>query len=307
MSTQSSVAPRASFLNRVPLVVRAGILGLIVMAAGVQVWNGLVLGALRLEQPLVPLLAMPLLLVLYWLFFSGSLFWRATKPARREAFRATRLSRTTWMWGLAGAGLFVVTFHASVFTLFRLVPYPAEQFVVPAVLAKIPANLLWPYVIMASMVAGLCEETGFRGYLQQPLERRYGPTVAIVLATIGFVALHLNQAWIGALLLPAILASVMLGDLAYASRSLIPCMIGHAVMDVFNFGYWWWHLLGDYNRRPISETGVDLNFAAWAGTLVISLGLFVLVVRKLGSGAAGEMHGRFAPGSSALVSESFRG
>jgi membrane protease YdiL (CAAX protease family) len=306
MSTQTTVASPASLWNRVPLVVRAAILGLIVMAAGVQVWGGLILGALRLEKPLLPLLVMPLLLVLYWLFFSGSLFWSATKPARREAFRATSLSRATWIWGLAGAGLFVVAFHASVFTLFRLVPYPAEQFVVPAVLARIPANLLWPYVILASIVAGVCEETGFRGYMQQPLERRYGPTLAIGLTTIGFVALHLNQTWIGALLLPAILASLMLGVLAYVSRSLIPSMIGHAVMDVFNFGYWWWHLLGDYNRRPISETGIDLNFAAWAGTLVISLGLFVLVVRKLGSEAAREKQGRFAPGSSTLVSESFR-
>ena len=286
MSTQTSVVPRASLWKRVPVVIRALIVGLVVMGLGVQVWNGLVVGALRYEQPLVPLLTMPLLLVVYWLFCSGSLFWSATKQARRERFRATTLSRATWMWGLAGAGLFVVAFHASVFTLFRLVPYPAEQFAVPALLAKIPANLLWPYVILASIVAGVCEETGFRGYMQQPLERRYGPILAIGLTTIGFVAVHLNQTWIGALLFPAILASVMLGVLAYVSRSLIPCMIGHAVMDVFNFGYWWWHLLGDYTRRPISETGIDLNFAAWAGTLVISLGLFVFVVRKLGSGAA---------------------
>jgi membrane protease YdiL (CAAX protease family) len=306
MSTQPSVAPPAGLWKRVPLVVRALIVGLVVMGLGVQIWNALVLGALRYEQPLVPLLTMPLILVVYWLFCSGSLFWSATKQSRRERFRANSLSRATWMWGLAGAGLFVVAFHASVFTLFRLVPYPAEQFAAPAALTKIPANLLWPYVIMASIVAGVCEETGFRGYMQQPLERRYGPIPAIALTTIGFVAVHLNQAWIGALLLPAIVASVMLGALAYASRSLIPSMIGHAVMDVFNFGYWWWHLLGDYNRRPIFESGFDLNFAAWAGTLVISLGLFVLVVRKLGSAAACEKHGLFSPGSSTLVSENFR-
>ena len=82
MSTQTSVAPRASLWKRVPLVIRALIVGLVVMGLGVQVWNGLVVGALRYEQPLVPLLTMPLLLVLYWLFFSGSLFWSATKQPR---------------------------------------------------------------------------------------------------------------------------------------------------------------------------------------------------------------------------------
>ena len=52
-------------------------------------------------------------------------------------------------------------------------------------------------------------------------------------------------------------------------------------MDVFNFSYWWWHLWGQYDRRPISETGIDLDFVVAAGTLLLSLSLFVLVVRKL--------------------------
>jgi hypothetical protein len=58
-------------------------------------------------------------------------------------------------------------------------------------------------------------------------------------------------------------------------------MIGHAVMDVFNFGYWWWQLLGHYDRRPISETGIDLDFLVWTGTLACSLSLFWVAVRKL--------------------------
>jgi hypothetical protein len=145
----------------------------------------------------------------------------------------------------------------------------------------IPAVLLWPYVIVASLVAGICEETGFRGYMQRPLEARYGPATAIVLTTVVFMLAHVHQAWVTALFVPGVIASVMLGVLAYASRSLIPSMIGHAVMDIFNFGYWWWQLLGHYNRRPIFETGVDLDFIVWAGTFAISLSLFILVIRKL--------------------------
>ena len=156
----------------------------------------------------------------------------------------------------------------------------------PAVVAMIPAALLWPYVIVASLVAGICEETGFRGYMQCPLEARYGPATAIALTTLVFMLAHLHQAWVTALFVPGVMASVMLGVLASASRSLIPGMIGHTVMDIFNFGYWWWQLLGPYNPRPVFETGIDLNFVVCVGTLAISLSLFILVIRKLGSAPA---------------------
>jgi membrane protease YdiL (CAAX protease family) len=291
MSDDSSVRARASLWDRVPLVIRAIVIGVLVMGVGVQAWAVLGQVALRLKQPLVPLVLMPIVLVVYWLFFSGAIFWRATKTVRRENFRETSLSPATWGWGLAGAALFVVAFQASVFTLFRLFAYPPEQFARPDVVALIPSALLWPYVIVASLVAGICEETGFRGYMQRPLEKRYGPATGIAVVTLMFMLAHLNQAWLTALLLPSVMASVMLGILATASRSLIPSMIGHAVMDLFNFSYWWWHLLGHYNQRPVFETGLDLNFIAWAVTLAISLSLFVLVTRKLGSARAAA--GRF--------------
>jgi membrane protease YdiL (CAAX protease family) len=238
------------------------------------------------QLPLLPLFALPVLLAHYWLFFSGQLFWNSTKAVRRENFRETRLSGATWIWGLAGSLLFVVAFQSAVFTLFRLFPYPAGQFVPPPYVAQIPTTFLWPVAVIASLVAGICEETGFRGYMQRPLETRYGPVVAISFTSLVFIGLHLNQTWIGALFFPGVLASVMLGLLAYVSRSLIPSMIGHAVMDVFNFGYWWWHLMGDYHRRPIWETGVDLDFLLWASTLVISLALFVIVIGKLRTGSS---------------------
>jgi membrane protease YdiL (CAAX protease family) len=281
MRAPTLALPRAGQWNRIPLVVRAAIVGFVVMVVGVQSWNLLAMISLERGVAWIPLLAAPALLCLYWLFFSGRLFWPATMAVRRENFRETSLSPATWTWGLAGALLFVVAFQSAVFTLFRLFSYPSEQFMPPPYVARIPTILLWPIAVMASLVAGICEETGFRGYLQRPLETRYGPLAAIAITSFLFMAAHLNQAWIGALLVPGVLASVMLGLLAYASRSLIPCMIGHAVMDVFNFGYWWWQLLGSYNQRPISETGVDLNFLGWASTLAASLCLFLIVVRKL--------------------------
>ena len=277
MSQPSPTRINKSLWKRLPLVVRAVVAGFLVMMVGVQSWGLL----LMMTSPLIAVAVMPVLLVLYWFFFSGRVFSRATMAVRRENFRETCLAPATWKWSLGAAALFVIAMEASIFTLFRLIPFRAQQFAMPALLDGTPAPGLWVGLIVASLVAGICEETAFRGYLQRPLEARYGPAVAIAVGTVAFVAAHLNQAWVVTLLGPLVLAGVLLGVLAYAARSLVPGMIGHTVMDVFNFSYWWWSLIGHYDRRPIFESGIDLDFAFWAGTLAVSLTLFAMFVRKL--------------------------
>jgi membrane protease YdiL (CAAX protease family) len=275
MCAPTLVHPKLSLWHRIPLVVRAVFLGWLVTEAGLVPWSAVLVAPPRW----MGVAAAPILLVLYWLFFSGRLFWPATMPARRENFRAVSLSPATWIWGLAAAGLFVIVMEASIFTLFRLIPFPAEQFTRPAMLEGLSNAELWMALVAASIFAGLFEETGFRGYMQRPLEKAYGPGVAIAVTTLAFAVLHLNQAWVFTLLVPIFLASVMLGLLAYVTQSLIPGIIGHAVMDVFNFAYWWWSLLGRYDRRPVFETGIDGDFLLWSLTLTVSLALFAMVLR----------------------------
>jgi hypothetical protein len=68
---------------------------------------------------------------------------------------------------------------------------------------------------------------------------------------------------------------MLLGLLAWSSRSLIPGMIGHVVMDIGLFGYWWTGIAGDFTARPIGETDLDQPFvftcAVFGTTLVIVL------------------------------------
>jgi membrane protease YdiL (CAAX protease family) len=277
MSDASLAYARTGLWPRIPLALRAILVGLLVTEAGLIPFTGLLLAMPRLTW----LSVVPILLVLYWLFFSGRMFWPATMPARRENFRAIALNPVTWRWGLGAACLFVIVMEASIFTLFRLVPFPVEQFTRPAMFRDLPTTELWLTLIAASIFAGLCEETGFRGYIQRPLEQAYGPVIAIAITTVAFAALHLNQPWVITLMLPILLASVLLGVLAYATRSLIPGMIGHAVMDVCNFSYWWWSVIGHDDRRTIFEAGLDRDFLFWSAALIVSLGLFAVVVRKL--------------------------
>lgn len=130
-------------------------------------------------------------------------------------------------------------------------------------------------------MAGICEETGFRGYMQVPLEKHFGPGVGITIVSILFVIFHLNQAWAPPMLFPLFALSAMMGILAYTFGSLIPPMIGHTIIDVFNFSYWWSDVAGSFERRPIAETGFDLHFITWVLILVVAAALFVWTARKL--------------------------
>lgn len=100
--------------------------------------------------------------------------------------------------------------------------------------------LKWTAVVISAISAGVCEETGFRGYLQQPIEQRHGALPAIVISSFLFMSLHLTKAWAILGMVPIVLGpGVLLGLLAWSARSLYPGMIGHILMDLGLFGYWW--------------------------------------------------------------------
>ena len=162
--------------------------------------------------------------------------------------------------------------------LFRLVPFPAELFRRGYDFSFIPSlPLKWLAVVVSAASAGICEETGFRGYMQRPIELRHGPRIAIFMSSLFFCVTHLTKAWAVARMVPIVFgAGLLLGFLAWSSRSLIPAMVGHVVMDIGLFAYWWTGIAGTFSARPISETGVDRSFVLACAVFVIAL-LSVLV------------------------------
>src|SRR5262245_10413912 len=57
--------------------------------------------------------------------------------------------------------------------------------------AGMPFVTLFLLLVMASVVAGVVEETAFRGYMQLPIERRHGPVAAILLNGVVFGFAHM--------------------------------------------------------------------------------------------------------------------
>jgi hypothetical protein len=119
--------------------------------------------------------------------------------------------------------------------------------------------------------------------MQRPIELRHGPSIAIFISSLFFCLIHLTMAWDVAGMIPIVFgAGLLLGLLAWSSGSLIPPMVGHVVMDIGLFGYWWTNVAGVFGVRPISETGVDGSFLVACAMPLIALFVVLVAVSRLG-------------------------
>ena len=272
-------AASISFWSKLPVPLRSILSGLLIALVAANVWPILLLS---LSVPLAALVESVLLgLYLWWV--SGGGPPRRTRDSRQNASRCGPLSREQWLWGIIGAIFFAVAVHASIVLLFRCVEFPLAAFRRGYDLSFVPTlPLKWLAVIVSAVSAGVCEETGFRGYMQRPIEEHHGPVIAILISTIFFTLVHLNKAWSLAGMVPIVFgAGLLLGLLAWSSQSLIPSIIGHVVMDIGLFAYWWTGIGGEFSARPLRETGVDAPFVIACATALVSLLVTLFAISRL--------------------------
>jgi membrane protease YdiL (CAAX protease family) len=268
-----------SIWTRLPIWLRAIVVGLLTAATSANVWLLLLLN-LRVRLAAV-LEVLFLALFLWWAHGGGPP--RAAQVFRRNAFRRSQLTSRQWAWGLIAALGFAAIVHASIVLLFRVVAYPEVAFRHGYDLSFIPSHpLRWVVVIVSAASAAICEETGFRGFMQQPIELRYRVPVAVFISSLFFLALHLTKAWASLGMVPIVFgAGLLLGLLARSAGSLIPGIVGHFVMDVGLFAYWWTGIAGNFTQRPITETGLDLPFFIASCVFVTSLFLTLFSISRL--------------------------
>ena len=260
--------------GHLPVIIRAVIGGLLIGMIAANIWLILLLA-----------IGMPAAAVAEVVFLGLYIWWAAGsgapvrfKATRAYYFRVRPLSRAQWFWGSVAALSFAVTIHAAIVLLFRMVPFPAAEFHRGYDLSFIGSRQMqWLACVVAALSAGVCEETGFRGYMQRPIENRHGPVAAILISSLFFVLLHLTKDWALIGMVPIVLlAGILLGALAWASGTLIFCMLGHWIMDIGLFAYWWTQIAGTFAQRPISEVGVDGAFFFECAVFALML---ILVVR----------------------------
>jgi membrane protease YdiL (CAAX protease family) len=118
--------------------------------------------------------------------------------------------------------------------------------------------------------------------MQKPLEGRFGPFVAILISSAFFMLVHLTKTWAMIGMVPIVLgAGVLLGLLAFASDTLVFCMIGHTIMDIGLFAYWWTQIAGTFSQQPISVSGIDHAFYIACAVFTVALIATLLAIARL--------------------------
>jgi membrane protease YdiL (CAAX protease family) len=153
---------------RVPILVRAILIGLAAATAGTLPW-ALLVSANTKYFSVVPW-AVPIMagyLLLYWRYVRGGGWPQSTAAWRRTNARANPLTDDVWAHALiAGViGLIAVLLLQGV--LGRLVLLPQQR---DLDVSRYPAATALLWVLMSAIVAGVVEETSFRGYMQRPIE-----------------------------------------------------------------------------------------------------------------------------------------
>jgi membrane protease YdiL (CAAX protease family) len=264
--------------RRLPLPVRAILTGIIVAGVPTMLWSALAGTNLRLD-PAVPWSApvMAGVLWLYWRYVRGDGPPRRLAGSRRDFLRAVAVGPQTWGLSLVAGGTAIAAVWAA-FAALRGVMHiaaPSDE------LTRLPIVTVIASLLMAAAVAGITEEAGFRGYMQVPLERAYGPAAAIATTSVVFTAIHLTH---GARILPFLpfflVVAVVYGLVAFLTGSILPSITLHFIGDVFMFAF---QFIGARHGTLGSDGSGTISLAAvivFAALAAMSLAAFRLLARE---------------------------
>ena len=190
-----------------------------------------------------------------------------------ESARGNPISEEVWGAALLAGMLGLVCVLLLQGVLARLVRLPQQRDLDPS---QYSAFTVVVWLAMSAVVAGVVEETSFRGYLQRPIERRHGPVPAIVITGVVFAFAHFSHPEVGLVLLPFYIAvAAVYGTLAYLTDSTRPGMVLHAGGNIFSAiglvttGKSEWQLT--VTPPPlIWESGADASFWATVAALLVA-------------------------------------
>lgn len=250
---------------RIPALLRAVVAGIVVGGLGTLAWAKLVDTNIRHGSHVpwaVPIMA--ILLALWWWYFVRGRGWPAsTRDARRRSARANRVPEDLWVPAIGAGLLGLIGVLLLQGVLGRLVSLPQQQDLDPS---KYPFGTVVAWVLMGALVAGVVEETAFRGYMQGGIERRHGPVLAILVTGGLFGLAHFSHPEVGIALLPFYIAvAAVYGGLAYATNSTLPSMVLHTAGNVFSAfslfaeGRSEWQL-GTSKPTLVWQSGIDAAF-----------------------------------------------
>ena len=262
-------------------------IGVLVLLAGNMPFNVLRASNHQLATA-VPWAIVPTALYLwaYWRFIGGRWGVAASATTRRENLRANKLSPRLWGASLAAGLVGFGSLVALLVLAARLVRLPASSPIVTP--PDMPVVTALSLLVMASIVAGVTEEAAFRGYMQGPIERRYGLAVAVLVSGTLFGLLHFpthpaDVLW----MLPYYVAvSAVYGGLTWAANSILPALVLHAAGDIVVLTRWWLTGRPEWQIGPavpplVWDGGIDLQFVTTAIAAMALVGATAVAYRAV--------------------------
>ena len=233
-----------------------GFLALVVTIFAGGVWSALLVTNLA-TTPKIPWSAvvMGVALWLLWQYLGGR--WRPhrTSVARRTLLRAKGVSLELFAWALIAGMASVVALTGFWIVLIQSVRMPAR--VLPN-FAQYPLVTVAAALVMASLVAAVAEEAGFRGYFQSTLERRFGGPTAILIGALVILPAHaLTQGFVWPTIVFYLLVDAVFGLMAYLTGSIVPGIVVHAIGLLIFFTIVWPR---DAQRPLAHVNGADIWF-----------------------------------------------
>ena len=142
--------------------------GVAVLFAGALPW-GLVFAPLNQRiVPALPWAIVPMAVYLwgYWRYIGGRTGSAEDAPRRAQLLRARPLALPVWTFAIVAGLTGFAAILAGTGVMGRLVTLPGSAALVAP--PDMPPATMMTLLAMASLVAGVSEEAGFRGYMQGP-------------------------------------------------------------------------------------------------------------------------------------------
>jgi len=270
---------------KIPVIIRSVLSGIIVAAAGTLPWALLV--RINIDHfPSIPWSVLPASIYLwfFWRYIKGAGWPKSTSLIRKELLRANSLSSEVWGAAIAAGLLGLISLLIFSGLLNRIVKLPQQDV---SELKHVPFISLFFMIVMGSAVAGVVEESAFRGYMQKPIEQKHGPVLAITVSGIVFSLMHYSHAETTFALMPFyFFVATIYGMLAYITNSILPGMILHAAGDVFAglqvlvSGQSEWQT-SSTPQPLIWETGIDTQFLLLLSGMIVIGAITVWAYIKL--------------------------
>lgn len=104
------------------------------------------------------------------------------------------------------------------------------QSLINALLKDVTGSGLLLRILVLAIIPAICEELFFRGFIQQTLQLKYSPWIAIFVSALIFSAVHLQLYGF----IPRVILGMLLGYLLYVSGSITPGIVAHACFNMMS-------------------------------------------------------------------------